>query len=136
GNLLFGSVLGYLASRILGNGIAWGLIVLSAAAGNLLDAILLPVDHRSIGASTAVFAALGLLAAHGWRSQDRSGMRWTRRFGPLIAGVALLGFTGSGGERTDVAAHLGGFACGVLAGLISVRLTQQQLKKPLLQWFG
>lgn len=136
GNLLFGSVLGYLAARILGNGVAWGLIVLSAAAGNMLDAFLMAPDQRSLGASTAVFAALGLLASHGWRSQDRSGMRWARRLGPLIAGVALLGFTGAGSERTDVVAHLAGFACGVLAGLISVRLTQRQLKKPLLQWFG
>lgn len=136
GNLLFGSVLGYLAARILGNGVAWGLIVLSAAAGNLLDAFLLAQDHRSIGASTAVFAALGLLASHGWRSQDRSGMRWARRFGPLIAGVALLGFTGAGGERTDVVAHLAGFACGIVAGWISVRLSPERLKNPLLQWGG
>ena len=30
--------------------------------------------------------------------------------------MILLGFTGAGGERTDVLAHLTGFAMGALAG--------------------
>ena len=36
----------------------------------------------------------------------------------LVAGVILLGWTGSGGEGTDVdvTAHLGGFAVGALLG--------------------
>jgi hypothetical protein len=34
-----------------------------------------------------------------------------------VAGVILLGFTGAGGERTDVLAHLTGFAMGALAGV-------------------
>ncbi len=31
--------------------------------------------------------------------------------------MILLGFTGAGGERTDVLAHLTGFAMGLLAGV-------------------
>jgi hypothetical protein len=33
-----------------------------------------------------------------------------------VAGVALLAFTGTGGERTDVLAHLLGFMAGVGLG--------------------
>jgi len=36
--------------------------------------------------------------------------------------VILLGFTGAGGERTDVLAHLTGFAMGSLAGLAHATL--------------
>jgi rhomboid protease GluP len=35
-----------------------------------------------------------------------------------VAGVILLGFTGAGGERTDVLAHLTGFMTGAIAGLL------------------
>jgi len=70
-----------------------------------------------VGASTAVFATLGLLAAYSWRRRRDPGDRWAYRWAPLVAGVILLGFTGAGGERTDVLAHLGGFAMGSLAGL-------------------
>jgi rhomboid protease GluP len=39
-----------------------------------------------------------------------------QRASPLVAGVALLAFTGVGGERTDVLAHVLGFLAGVGAG--------------------
>jgi hypothetical protein len=58
-----------------------------------------------------------LLAAYAWRRRRDQGDRWAYRWAPLIAGVILLGFTGAGGERTDVLAHLTGFAMGLLAGV-------------------
>jgi rhomboid protease GluP len=73
--------------------------------------------HSSVGASTAVFATLGLLAAYAWRRRRDQGDRWAYRWAPLIAGVILLGFTGAGGERTDVLAHLTGFVMGLVAGV-------------------
>jgi hypothetical protein len=63
-----------------------------------------------------VFATLGLLAAYAWRRRAAEGGRWAYRWAPLIAGIILLGFTGAGGERTDVLAHITGFAAGALAG--------------------
>jgi hypothetical protein len=75
-----------------------------------------PAMHSSIGASTAVFATLGLLAAYAWRRRAADGGRWAYRWAPLVAGVILLGFTGAGGERTDVLAHLTGFVMGAVAG--------------------
>ncbi len=88
----------------------------AAGAANFVNAFIQPATHFSVGASTAVFATLGLLAAYAWRRRRGSGDRWAYRWAPLIAGVILLGFTGAGGERTDVLAHLTGFAMGAIAG--------------------
>jgi len=119
-NLGFGTVFGLLAGQLLGPGVAWGTVVVAASAANLLNALVQPPTHSSAGASTAVFAMLGLLAAYAWGRRE-SGGRWAYRWAPLVAGVILLGFTGAGGERTDVLAHLTGFAMGVLAGLAHAR---------------
>ena len=116
-NLGFGAVFGLLAGQLLGTGVAWGTVLVAASAANLLNAFVQPASHSSVGASTAVFATLGLLAAYAWRRRRNEGDRWAYRWAPLIAGVILLGFTGAGGERTDVLAHLTGFATGVLAGV-------------------
>ena len=66
----------------------------------------------SVGASTAVFTALGLLAAYSWRERHLMAQRPAQRYGPLFAGVILLGWLGTSGEHTDVMAHLLGFAVG------------------------
>jgi membrane associated rhomboid family serine protease len=117
-NLGFGAVFGLLAGQLLGPGIAMASVLLSAASANLLNAWVQPEVHSSVGASTAVFATLGLLAAYAWRR--RSGETGSRayRWAPLIAGVFLLAFTGVGGENTDVLAHLTGFVMGALAGAL------------------
>ena len=116
-NLGFGVVFGLLAGQLLGTGVAWATVLAAASAANLLNAFVQPVTHASVGASTAVFATLGLLAAYAWRRRRMEGGRWAYRWAPLVAGVILLGFTGAGGERTDVLAHLTGFAMGTLAGV-------------------
>jgi rhomboid protease GluP len=124
-NLAAGVWFGYLAARQMGVGTAWLLTVGAAAIANLLEGLRAPAGHVSIGASTAVFAALGALAAFSWRQQLPRPQRWARRWAPLIAGVILLGWTGSAGEQTDLVAHLGGFAVGALLGA-SVALPRVQ----------
>lgn len=121
-NLGFGAFFGYFAGRLLGSGVAWASILASGFAGNFLNAVLQSPQHRAVGASTAVFGALGLLAAYGWRRQSTRGRRWAQRSAPLIAGIALLAFLGTGDIRTDVVAHLTGFICGALLGAIYARL--------------
>jgi rhomboid protease GluP len=118
GNLGFGAFFGWLAAQLLGPGIAFGAGMLAAAVANAINASFQPPEHVSAGASTAVFALLGLLAAYAWRRRATEGDRWAYRWAPLIAGVCLLGFTGVGGERTDVLAHLTGFGVGSAAGLL------------------
>jgi membrane associated rhomboid family serine protease len=132
GNLGFGVLFGIFAGRLAGPGVAWLGIVLAGAAGNALNTLLLDSTHRSIGASTAVFAALGLLAGFVWRARLMSQDRWAYRLGPVIGGIALLAFTGTGEENTDVGAHLAGFVCGFLAGtaltLVATKLHNRRLQ--------
>jgi membrane associated rhomboid family serine protease len=116
-NLGFGTVFGLLAGQLLGTGVAWATVLAAASAANLVNSFVQPATHSSVGASTAVFATLGMLAAYGWRRRRDAGDRWAYRWAPLIAGVFLLAFTGVGGERTDVLAHLTGFVTGTIAGI-------------------
>ena len=121
GNMGFGALFGLFAARLTGNGVGWLTIVLAAALANTLNTLLLDPDHRSIGASTAVFAALGLVSGFVWRGKLMAQDRWPYRLGPVVGGIALLAFTGTGTENTDVGAHLAGFVCGFAAGILLVR---------------
>ncbi len=118
GNLVFGIFFGVFAGRLLGSGVAWLAIVVAAAMGNATNTLLLESTHRSIGASTAVFAALGLVAGFVWRGQLMAQDRWSYRYGPIVGGLALLMFTGTGGPETDIGAHLMGFVCGFATGML------------------
>lgn len=132
GNLAFGIMFGFFAGRLLGSGVAWCSIVVAAATGNVLNTLLLESTHRAIGASTAVFAALGVVAGFVWRGKLMAQDRWPYRIGPIVGGFALLMYTGTGGEKTDIGAHLMGFLCGLIAGMLLVavrqRLPEQRLQ--------
>ncbi len=117
GNTVFGSLFGLFAGRLLGPGVAWLAVVLAAACGNALNALILDASHRAIGASTAVFAALGLVSGYVWRGKLMAQDRWPYRVGPIVGGAALLMYTGTGGPNTDVGAHLMGFLAGLTAGV-------------------
>ena len=124
GNLLFGVVIGSLAGRLFGPGIAWASILAAGACANYLEMLIAPPPHRAVGASTAVFAALGLLTGFTWRLRLRAAERFRYRWAPLFAGVCLLGLlgTGAGGaEKVDVLGHVLGFAAGTALGWMFVR---------------
>ena len=118
GNLLFGIVFGLFAGRLLGPGVAWLSIVVAGATGNALNTLLLESTHRAIGASTAVFAALGILAGYVWRGKLMRQDHWPYRVGPIVGGFALLMYTGTGSENTDIGAHLMGFLAGLAGGIL------------------
>lgn len=118
GNIAFGAPFGFFAAQFLGTGRAWLSILVAAACGNFIDGALMSDQQQTIGASTAVFAMLGLVAAYAWRKGSGRSQRWVHRWAPLVAGIALLGVTGTGGEHTDVLAHLCGFTAGVALGVI------------------
>ena len=122
GNIVFGVLFGLFAGRLVGSGIAWLAIVAAAATGNAANTLLLESAHRSVGASTAVFAALGLVAGFVFRGQLMAQDRWSYRYGPIVGGLALLMFTGTGGPNTDIGAHLLGFVCGFLTGMLLIAL--------------
>jgi membrane associated rhomboid family serine protease len=117
GNLVFGGLFGLFAGRLLGSGTAWLAVVLSGSVGNAMNMLLLDPAHRAIGASTAVFAALGLVAGYVWKGKLMRQDHWPYRVGPIVGGFALLMYTGTGGPDTDIGAHLMGFLAGLAAGV-------------------
>ena len=121
GNVAFGAFFGYFVGRYLGPGVGWLAILGSATLANVVNAIVQAPQHRSIGASTAVFAALGLLTAYTWRRGFLRETPWRARIAPIIAGLGLLAFTGTGGENTDLFAHLAGFVSGFGCGVLFAR---------------
>jgi rhomboid protease GluP len=137
-NLLAGVWFGYLAARQMGAGTAWFLTVSGAGLANLLEGLLGPPEHRAVGASTAVFAALGAMSAYSWRERLALPQRWARRWGPLIAGTILLGWTGAGAEGADVdvVAHVCGFAVGALLGAAAAVPRVQARLARVPQWFS
>ncbi len=105
---------------------------MASCAANFLNTYLLASTHRSIGASTAVFAALGLVSGFVWRAKLMAQDRWPYRLGPIVGGIALLAYTGTGDANTDIGAHLAGFVCGFLCGM-SLTLVSHYLKQKHLQ---
>jgi membrane associated rhomboid family serine protease len=100
----------------------WGLIAASAIAGNLATVALHSGDdYRSLGASTAVFAALGLLVGRAVCVMSRSAHphRWRTLLTPLFTGLIVLGLYGAGGVDVDVLAHAMGFGAGLLFGFFA-----------------
>jgi membrane associated rhomboid family serine protease len=124
GNLAFGAFFGLFVGRYLGHGVGWLAVVLAAGGANVLNAWVQSPAHRSIGASTAVFAALGLLVAYTWRRGFLRDTPWRARIAPIIAGLGLLAFTGTSGENTDLGAHLFGFIAGIGLGLLLARFAR------------
>jgi membrane associated rhomboid family serine protease len=121
GNLLMGSAIGFFAVRLLGLGLGWTTIIAAGAAGNGINAWVQGASHNSIGASTAIFAGLGLVSVFGW-TRRRHLRDWAQRTAPLVGGALLLAYTGTGGERTDIVAHLTGFLAGAAFGFLYARL--------------
>ncbi|MEN8142646.1 MAG: rhomboid family intramembrane serine protease [Thermodesulfobacteriota bacterium] len=111
GNLLIGGMVIHFLSRLLGTGLSWFLLVMSGVLGNLINVIARGPDHISVGFSTAVFAAVGILCGCNLRSLTLRGVLL-----PLGAGAGLLAMLGTSGERTDLGAHLWGLLVGLACG--------------------
>ena len=141
-NTVFGLFFFVPLCRRAGLGLGLALALAGGIFGNIGNALTREAHVISLGFSTALFAAMGSLCAlsaadvvrhylrfaHmdsvGGLSADRVGLIITlvRRLAiPLAAGMALLGILGGGGEvRTDYAAHIWGFCCGVVCTLATL----------------
>lgn len=125
GNMLAIAVFGSLLCKRIGYGAAWLLILLAGAGGNILNAWLHQSGHLSIGASTAVFGAVGILGGirlpQGVRTVHPAGDGFRLAFVrawllPLGAALGLLAMLGSDAQ-SDLGAHLFGFLCGLALGV-------------------
>lgn len=118
GNAISGTIFLSAVNRRLGDGRGPLLAVVAGALGNFANALYYRNDaHGSIGASTAVFALVGVLAATQLAADRRAGAITMRDWAaPLVGGLALLGMLGAS-PHTDVMAHLFGLVAGVAVGV-------------------
>jgi rhomboid protease GluP len=130
-NLGTGLLFAAFLQPLLGTGWTWVLILLSGTLGNLINAWgYRNAAHGSLGASTAVFGALGILVGlefwAKWSHPDHRN-RWTLVV-PVGAGLALLAYLGVGDEskRVDITAHLFGLVAGVPLGVLAGMLRLRQ----------
>lgn len=118
GNIVGVSLFATSVCSIMGLGVGWFMILVTGMAGNLINALLRTGGHISVGASTSIFGAIGILSAYQFFKKFRAPGQRIKAFLPLCGGLALLGILGSG-KHSDLMAHLFGFLSGIIAGSIT-----------------
>jgi rhomboid protease GluP len=114
-NLAIGGVFVVYLCRDLGSGLAWSLLLASGMLGNLANAYVQLPSHSSVGSSTAVFGAVGILGAISMmRYRHHLRRRWPI---PVASALSLLALLGTEGKQTDLGAHLFGFLFGFVLGM-------------------
>jgi membrane associated rhomboid family serine protease len=121
GNLAFGTVFLLLLAQLTGAGVAALSMVVAGTVGNVLSALVQTPQHTSIGASTAIFASLGIIVALRQSTRQGHAVSRLRNWTPVGGGLALLAFLGFSGENTDILAHVMGFGSGLVAGFVLSR---------------
>jgi membrane associated rhomboid family serine protease len=132
-NATAAALLGAAVCRTVGVGLGAALIVASGIVGNAVNAILRGPPHVSVGASTAVLGAVGVLSGLAFTRQRRLPRRRGRAWVPLAAGLALLGMLGSD-PRSDLGAHFFGFLAGIVLGAGAGLLLPGGGPGPRAQW--
>jgi rhomboid protease GluP len=116
GNAVCCAVFATALCRALGPGVGVWLMLLAGAGGNAVNAFLRGVPHSAIGASTAIFGAVGALGALQFVARSRLGVGRWRAWMPIAAALGLLAMLGTS-AGSDVLAHLFGFVVGALLGI-------------------
>lgn len=115
-NIFFGGIAVFSLATLTGTGYSWLMFLLSGFFGNVLNAYFYGSAHNSIGASTAVFGVVGVLAGLQFFSKFRE--KKTYAWIPFAAALGLLAMLGSS-EKTDIMAHLFGFVSGIPLGFLT-----------------
>ncbi len=118
GNAAACFLLGIIVCQFLGYGTGWLLIGFTGVGGNMITAWIYKAGHNSIGASTAVFGAIGILGAMRAMAYFLPGTFPVKRvLVPVFIVIAMLSFLGAGHNRpVDLLAHLFGAVCGLVGG--------------------
>jgi len=115
-NVFFGGIAVFSLATLTGTGYSWLMFLLSGFFGNVLNAYFYGSAHNSIGASTAVFGVVGVLAGLQFFSKFRE--KKTYSWVPFAAALGLLAMLGSS-EKSDIMAHLFGFVSGIPLGIFT-----------------
>jgi membrane associated rhomboid family serine protease len=118
-------------SHQLGPGVGLCVLLLAGAGGNALTAVAHGAHHDSVGASTAMFGAIGILAAT--RVMSRRQRPAARKPWMVVAAsVALLALLGTS-PGSDLLAHLFGLLLGGAVGLAAALILPRSVRPPV-QW--
>lgn len=119
-NVIFGLLFAYLLFHAHGGGLGLLAVVLCGALGNLTNAWVHRPEHLSIGASTAVFAAVGLIGSSEARARHLLREPSARRAAPICGALVFLLYLGVGDAQSardvDILAHVFGLAWGLVLG--------------------
>jgi len=130
GNMAGIIIFGTSVCSITGSGLGWCMIIASGFLGNYFNACFYESLHISIGASTAVFGAIGILAGQRvFFHLEENGLKVTSLI-PIGAGLALLALLGSS-PNSDFMAHFFGYIAGIIAGVFYKLF----IRKPLSESF-
>jgi membrane associated rhomboid family serine protease len=131
GHVLSNTVtLGLFATALMitvGPGVGLWLLLAAGAAGNYSNVLMRQSGYVGIGASTAVFGAVGALAGYEFAHHGRR-----RGVIALVAGGLLFVLLGTG-EHTDILAHFLGLTFGIAMGAITARIASEPLDRRV-QW--
>lgn len=136
-NLVFGLLFTYLLFHAYGGGLGLFALVLCGTLGNLTNAWIHRPEHLSIGASTAVFAAVGLLGSSEARARHLLAEPTTRRAAPISGALVFLLYLGVGDAQAahdvDVLAHVFGLAWGLVLGTYLPSIPRARIEAPRFQ---
>jgi membrane associated rhomboid family serine protease len=136
-NLIFGALFGYLLFHAHGGGVGLLALVLCGTLGNLSNAWIHRPEHLSIGASTAVFAAVGLLGSSEARMRTLLAEPTARRAAPISGALVFLLYLGVGDAQApsqiDVLAHVFGLAWGLVVGTFLPSLPRARVESRAFQ---
>ena len=126
--------------------------LIAASAGNLLNALFYSHSHSSIGASTAVFAILGIFGGFITINKFKQSVKFDYAIiKPLLACLFILSLLGSGGfsfeeifqnpsiikqPDVDIMAHLFGLISGITTGIIIGFMGEKIYNKKLMCSFN
>jgi len=128
GNAVACAVFVTAVARALGPGLGGWLVLAAGAGGNVLNAFLHGAHHSAVGASTAVFGAIGVLGGLQFGRKRRRRGAWL----PVAGSLALLAMLGSDREA-DIVAHLFGLLVGGMLGVAAALLVVRPPGRPA-QW--
>ncbi|MFO7714083.1 rhomboid family intramembrane serine protease [Desulfosarcina sp.] len=127
GNSVGIAVFGTAVCSVMGWGVGWLMLLASGMLGNLANAWFYQTGHLSIGASTTVFGAVGVLSAYQFIHKIKVRGERYQAFLPIAAGMALLAFLGAA-RHSDIMGHLFGFMSGLALGMIYCFFVKQSLR--------
>jgi rhomboid protease GluP len=131
GNAGASAVLVGAVSHQLGPGVGLCVLLLAGAGGNALTAVAHGAHHDSVGASTAMFGAIGILSATRVMSRGRRPAA-RKPWVVVAASLALLALLGTS-PGSDLLAHVFGLLLGGAVGLVAASTLPRPVRPPV-QW--